>query len=377
MNTDKSQLFVIVAGGTGGHIFPAIATGRAIANIHGNCRIIYLCGTRPLEMELYKNAGIEPLTMSSKHFGNSIAAFVSGLFSTLLNLFRCLILFHIRKPSAVVGFGGYVTGPALLAAYFLRIPRAIHESNAVIGKTNKWLLGVVDLYAVNYLSAASNIKKSQCVIKQVLMPIQNFKHFDKQEALSFFNFSNNRKTLLVIGGSQGAQAMYEQLACIFQKLQSDPISDSWQILWSTGKNNYDWLSNRFPQTQAEQQESGLSVKLVPFISRMDFALCVADAAISRAGASTLAELTTAGIKPLLIPLPTAIYNHQELNAQILASDDSAVCLLQSQLFDTEDAFNTIINYLNTSNEIHSTQKYDCSDAADNFAKEIINLANAR
>lgn len=368
MKTQTSPKILIVAGGTGGHIFPAIATGRAITALRTAAPVSYLCGTRPLECELYAKQNITPLTMVARHFGGGIIAKICGLFALIANIVRCVILLRTMRPAAVVGFGGYVTGPAMIAAWLLRIPRLVHESNAIIGKTNRILLRFVDVCATTYEQTVG-IAHDTPNVRAVGMPIINFPHPNRQESYAHFDLSPARRTLLIVGGSQGAQLMYEKLAKIFQHLRTDTdLAAQWQVLWSAGAGNYEWLSAIF----ANAQQPAIPVKILPFISEMHHALAVADMAVCRAGSSTVAEIIAARILPIFVPLPTAIYNHQFLNAQAAIAHTGGLLMQQAELDEAPTCAQILKDaMIKLPKPCASTTAHQAQNAANAFAQIIL------
>ena len=209
--------------------------------------------------------------------------------------------------------GGYVSGPAVLAAWLLRRPTAIHEANSVPGKTNRLLAPWVSLCAVNFPSTAGRLRARKTL--GVGMPIRRAACMgERGEGARAFGLDPSRRTLLVIGGSQGARFLYETLMESLDALDV-PEHQGLQILWSTGDGNYDALKSRLRGIAL----SHITVRLERFISRMDLALAAADLAVARAGASTIAELVSCGIRALYIPYPHAIYDHQTVNATEVAA----------------------------------------------------------
>lgn len=375
MKDNNLAKIIIVAGGTGGHIFPALATGKTLRRMAPQVEVSFLCGDRPLEIDMYKRADESPFIMPARHFGTGIVSRISGLFALIVNIVRCVCIFRKQQPKVIVGFGGYVSGPAILASKLLGIKTLIHEANAITGKTNLWLSRMVDIFAINFNETRKTLSCKQDKIVVTKMPICNFASPDKQGAYEYFGLNPNKKTLLIIGGSQGAKVMYEHLAAIIQSLSHDSaISSNWQILWSTGQNNYESLTIMFEPKADEGMP--LIIKFLPFISRMDYALAISDCAISRSGASTVAELLTAHIVPLFVPLPTAIYNHQEINARTVCATGFGQVLKQDELGNIDDSTRVIKEFLETqaaADSITIPQEFVCNDAAELLSQEIMKL----
>jgi UDP-N-acetylglucosamine--N-acetylmuramyl-(pentapeptide) pyrophosphoryl-undecaprenol N-acetylglucosamine transferase len=304
---------LIAAGGTGGHIFPAIALGEALREQHPQVRFDYLCGERELERSLYESNGITPIVLPARQMGAGLTGKLRGGMAAAANARRAAALIRREGFDAVVGMGGYVSGPAVLAGWFLRRPTAVHEANSVPGKTNRWLAPWVDLCAVNFPSTVARLRARKTL--RVGMPIRRTACMgERAEGARAFGLDPSRRTLLVIGGSQGARFLYEALVESLDALDV-PEHRGLQILWSTGAGNFDMLQSRLRGIAL----SHISVRLERFISRMDLALAAADLAVARAGASTIAELVSCGIGALYIPYPHAIYDHQTVNAREIAA----------------------------------------------------------
>lgn len=300
---------LIAAGGTGGHIFPAIALGEALAAHHPETRFDYLCGERPLERELYASQGIEPIVFPARQLGTGLVSRAAGLWAAAANTWRAWRLVRSGGYDVVIGMGGYVTGPAVLGAVLARRATAVHESNSVPGKTNLMLAPLVDLSAVHFAATGGRWRARRT--ERVGMPLRaGIFGADRAEAIRHFGLDPARRTLLVIGGSQGARFLYETLMTGLPQLDTPAHADL-QVLWSTGTANLEMLSARLRAAAPRH----ISVRLEPFIHRMDLALAAADLAVARAGASTGAELVSCGITTLFIPYPHAIHDHQTANAR--------------------------------------------------------------
>lgn len=302
-------VIVIAAGGTGGHIFPAIATGREIQELRPEATVIYACGERPLEVDLYRTNGIEPTIFPARQIRPGLMGKVGGVAAAAGNVWAARQWVRNVKADLVVGFGGYVAGPTVLGAKFAGCKTAIHEANSIPGRTNRILGRMMDLTATHFESTLRLLGGKK---KLALgMPIRRLDYdLDRAEARGRLGLDPAIPTLLIMGGSQGAKYLYEAIARDLPRLDS-ALNQPLQILWSTGQNN-------FPDVKAAVEAasfSQLQVHVVPFISDMNSALRAADLAVARAGASAFAELTSFRVFTIYVPFPGAIYDHQTLNAK--------------------------------------------------------------
>jgi UDP-N-acetylglucosamine--N-acetylmuramyl-(pentapeptide) pyrophosphoryl-undecaprenol N-acetylglucosamine transferase len=300
---------VISAGGTGGHIFPGIALGQALQRLAPEVPVHYFCGDRPLEQRLYSTEGIQPeVIRSSALTGNILQKFVA-LARLGWNTVRTLFLLRRLRAGVVVGFGGYTTGPAMAAAVVLRLKTVLHEANAVPGKANRLMGPYASLVTGHFPSSVKSIRNRNTAV--VGMPLRARPNPpNRAEAFEILGLDPGRQTLLVTGGSQGARAL--NLRTLNALRQLDILSNrDFQILWATGQNHHSEIES---QLSADPPQY-LRIVAVPFIERMDCAMRVAGAAVARAGASTVAELLTAGVFPFLVPFPFAVHNHQVLNGR--------------------------------------------------------------
>ncbi|MCX7625494.1 MAG: UDP-N-acetylglucosamine--N-acetylmuramyl-(pentapeptide) pyrophosphoryl-undecaprenol N-acetylglucosamine transferase [Candidatus Sumerlaeaceae bacterium] len=372
MSATNSINIMIAAGGTGGHIIPAIALGRALEKA-APVNIFYVCGNRSVELDLYHREGIQPIVMGVRQLGKALFQRLGGSLAAATvagSLWNFIRRHNIR---AVVGFGGYVSGPAILAGILARRRTLIHEANSVAGRTNRWVAPWVDVVAVNFAAACQQMRAKQCEV--VGMPIRDDVFCgNREEAYRHFGLDPRKRTLLVLGGSQGALYLYRALLQALPHLDVPEFGDL-QILWSTGVANFDELSHRLEENALRW----LSVKLVPFIARMDLALACADAAVSRAGASTCAELSAVGIYTLYIPLPTAIYDHQRRNADELTQAGVGLQLPENEM-SPERTANIIKKLLS---EAPAKREYVAKygqihrDAATKLARRVLDLAFSR
>lgn len=301
-------VIVIAAGGTGGHIFPAIATGREISELAPNSTVVYACGERPLEIELYRKNGVEPVIFPARQIRPGIVGKIRGVMAAAGNVWRGRQWVRSVKADLVVGFGGYVAGPTVLGAKFAGCKTALHEANSIPGRTNRILGPMMDITATHFESTLEHLGGRNKLA--VGMPLRRLDYdLDRGEARKRLGLDPSMQTLLIMGGSQGAKFLYETIAGKLQELDQ-AVAGPVQVLWSTGQNNFDELKKQTDQIPLEN----LKLHLVPFISDMNGALRGADIALARAGASAFAELTSFRIYTVYVPFPGAIYDHQTLNA---------------------------------------------------------------
>jgi UDP-N-acetylglucosamine--N-acetylmuramyl-(pentapeptide) pyrophosphoryl-undecaprenol N-acetylglucosamine transferase len=326
--------FIISGGGTGGHIFPALAIANQLKKNIADAEILFIGANGRMEMTRIPEAGycIEGLDI----FGIRRDLTWSGIKSNLklpFVLFKTMrkaknIMRHF-KPDVVIGVGGYASGPALRTAQTLHIPTIIQEQNSYPGKTNKWLAKKVAKICVAYDGLERFFPKDKIVKtgNPVREEIINFQP-KLEEAYSFFNLDKNKKTVLIIGGSQGARTINQAVLNHIDEIMKTDC----QLLWQTGDLFY--CTNKTKLADLESQ----NIKIAPFIKQMDLAYSVADYIISRAGALAIAELAIVGAPTILIPLPTAAEDHQTANARQLSDVGAAVLLpdkdTKEKLFET-------------------------------------------
>lgn len=314
----SNRRIIISGGGTGGHIFPAIAIANALQTLDPNIEIRFVGALGKMEMERVPAAGypIEGLWISGfqRRLTFQNALFPLKLLSSLLKARRILKQF---KPHVAVGVGGYASGPTLEMATRLGIPTLIQEQNSYAGVTNRLLANKVDRVCVAYDNMERFFPKEKIVftgnpIRQNITDIAG----KREEALQHFGLSPDKKTVVIVGGSLGARTLNNAMEDSF-----DPIANHQdvQFLWQAGKLYHE----EFAQKQVSQLPN---VHLVQFIDRMDLAYAAADVILSRAGAATISELSLVKKPAILVPSPNVAEDHQTKNAQALVDKDAALLL---------------------------------------------------
>jgi UDP-N-acetylglucosamine--N-acetylmuramyl-(pentapeptide) pyrophosphoryl-undecaprenol N-acetylglucosamine transferase len=309
---------IISGGGTGGHIFPAVAIADKIMEHNPNAEILFIGAEGKMEMEKVPAAGyaIEGLPIRGFQRKFTWSNFLLP-FKILTSMWKARKIIKKFKPDVVVGVGGYASGPTLQMATMLRIPTVIQEQNGFAGKTNKILGKKVNKVCVAYENMEQFFPKEKIVftgnpVRKNIVDIEG----KRQEAFAFFNLDAQKKTLLVVGGSLGARTFNNCLVGKIKIFQQENI----QLIWQCGKTDYSSL------IEATRNIDMTGIVLTDFISRMDFAYAVADAIVSRAGAIAVSELSIIGKPMILIPSPNVAEDHQTKNAMALVSKNAALMI---------------------------------------------------
>jgi UDP-N-acetylglucosamine--N-acetylmuramyl-(pentapeptide) pyrophosphoryl-undecaprenol N-acetylglucosamine transferase len=315
------QLKIIISGGgTGGHIFPAIAIARAVEQMRPGTEILFVGAIGRMEMEKVPAAGykIEGLEIAGISRSNMLKNLSLPL-KVLKSVNKAKDIITKFNPDVIVGVGGYASGPTLWAGKKKGIPLLIQEQNSYAGITNKMLSKYVRKICVAYPGMEKFFPKEKIVItgNPVRQDITDLKA-KRAEAIKFFNLQNNKFTLLIIGGSLGARTINESIKGALDVFAQNNI----QLVWQTGKLYY-------PQAQ-EMQKKYPNIKVYDFISKMDYAYAAANAVVSRAGAISLSELCIAGMPCILVPSPNVAEDHQTKNAMQLASQNAAIVIKDTE-----------------------------------------------
>ena len=359
----KSPRLIVSGGGTGGHIFPAIAIADAFKRRHPDAEILFVGAKGRMEMERVPKAGypIEGLWISGFKRELSIdnLSFPFKLISSLINAKKILKRF---KPDVVVGVGGYASGPIMRKATSLKIPVVIQEQNSFPGVTNKIVAPKAAKICVAYENMDKWFPKDKIVLtgnplRNNVVSIEG-KH---EEGAKFFGLDPQKPIILLVGGSQGALGINKGISA---KLSMFKDVD-YQMIWQTGKSYVE-------QAHKEVDELGLSERVKPtvFIDRMDLAYASADVVISRAGAMSISELSLVGKAVVFVPLPTAAEDHQTKNAMSLVEKDAAIIVKNNET--QEKLIPTVFELLKNEEKICKMQENIAKFARPNAAEDIVN-----
>jgi len=311
--------FILSGGGTGGHIYPAIAIANELKLQFPDAEFLFVGAKDKMEMQKVPQAGYEikglwiaglqrKLTLQNLMFPLKLA-------SSLLESKRIIKKF---KPNVVIGTGGFASGPLLQAAGSAGIPTVVQEQNSFPGITNKLLSKKANAICVAYQNLERFFPKEKIVltgnpVRQDLIDIES----KREEAIAFYNLDPNKKTLLVLGGSLGARRINQ----LIEKELQNFLSQDVQVIWQCGKLYF----------EEYKKYNQPNVKVVDFIERMDFVYAASDVIISRAGASSVSELCIVGKPVIFIPSPNVAEDHQTKNAQAIVDAKGAILLKESEL----------------------------------------------
>lgn len=361
---------IISGGGTGGHIYPAIAIAQAIQKIEPEAEILFVGAEGRMEMEKVPEAGYKIIGLRIAGLQRRLTLKnLSFPFKLAGSLIKARKIVSDFKPDVAVGVGGYASGPLLRAAAWKNVPVVIQEQNSYPGITNKLLGKAASAICVAYDGMEKFFPSSK--IKHTGNPVRSgFDGLDalRDEAIEFFGLGRSKRTILAIGGSLGARTINESLAAMLDQFPGDGDT---QLIWQTGKNGVS-----ISEAALKGDES---VKALPFISRMDLAYAAADVIISRAGAMSISELCLVGKPVILIPSPNVAEDHQTKNAMALVDKGAAILVKDNE---AKKELRTVLQDL-IANETKqkelsaSIKKMALPDASDTIAREVLSQMRKR
>lgn len=348
----KKYTYFITGGGTGGHIYPAIAVCDALRSDAETKEIYYVGNPKNLEFDIaqksgYKFLGVNVSGMPRKIGLTSIFGLIGWFFQLQLAILKALYYIKKYKPDAVLGTGGYVSAPALFAAGLAGVPFMIHDCDAQPGIVSKYIAPNAKCVSLAFECSQKCLKSQNINING--NPIrEEFKNLTKEEARKNLDLEN-KLTLCIMGGSQGAKSINDAAVDVLQKLSKEY---NLQIIFQTGKKNFDEVFAKLKEVYPEfAQDKNLIAK--PYFDNMVEVLKASDIAVSRAGSLSLSELCASGIASILIPYPHAAADHQRKNAQFMVEKRAALYLEDAdttkdtlliaieQLLDNPEKLNTI------------------------------------
>lgn len=358
-----NKRIIISGGGTGGHIFPAIAIANAVKKRWNNSEILFVGAEDRMEMERVPAAGYKIIGLPVAGFNRkNILKNISVVFKLFRSLKKARGIIESFMPDIAIGVGGYASGPVLKAAAAKGVPTLIQEQNSYAGVTNKMLATKAITICVAYEGMDKFFPKDKIVLtgnpcRQDLVVSEE----NRSEGYKHFKLDSQKRTILMVGGSLGAATLNKSIVNAFTKINA---MEDVQILWQCGKYYFNKLSN----LQNKGEIPG-NIFLTDFISRMDYAYSVADLVISRAGAGSISEFSILGKPVILVPSPNVAEDHQTMNAKALVEKDAAVMV--SDNIANDILFDVALSLVKNDRELNSLSENILKLAQHDSAERIV------
>lgn len=361
---------IISGGGTGGHIFPAIAIANALKKLQSDIEILFVGALGKMEMEKVPAAGYKIIGLNVAGLNRSnMLKNLSFPFKLIGSLLQSLKIIKNFKPNVVVGVGGFASGPVMYAAGVKGIPTVIQEQNSYAGITNKLLGKRAKKICVAYdnmdrFFPADRIIRTGNPVRQDILDLNG----KRDAGMKTFNLDPSKQTLLIIGGSLGARSINLAVKAHIQQFVDADI----QVVWQTGKLFIEEAKAAIVESKAD------NIFVSDFIYTMDQAYAVADVVISRAGASSISELCIVGKPAVLVPFPFAAEDHQTKNAMALVDHEAGILVPDGQALEKacDEALQLLKNKERRDKLSTNIQKLALPNADETIAKEILKLAKA-
>jgi len=364
-NVENKYKFLFAGGGTGGHLFPAVAVAEQIREMKPDADILFIGTKDRIEGKVVPKLGFKFRSIWIKGFSRKIN-FENLMFPLKLfvSLIQSLIINISFKPKVAIGSGGYVAGPAIWAASVIGAKVILIEQNSYPGITTRLLERYANEVHLSFQESKKYLRREK--IQHITgNPVrENLGRMEKTEALRNFGLSGEKKTLLVLGGSLGAKSINEAMLESIKILEENNV----QVIWQTGKNYFE----QFKSMNSDK------VKIYDFIEDMNSAYSACDLLLARAGATTIAELLNLGIPAILVPSPNVAENHQYYNAKSLSDNEAAILIEDKEL--KKDLAKSVLNSLNSESKLSDLKKKALQlakpDAAKVIAQNAIKFAEA-
>ena len=361
---------LMAGGGTGGHLYPAIAVAQELAGRPKGPDILFVVGRKGMEREIVAQYGFKLVRISAKGMPRKAGIRLVGFAAaTFVSLFEVLALLLRWRPDVILGTGGYVSGPVLTLGWLLRIPCVVQEQNSVPGLTNRFLsrfaneVHLTFAESRKYFKRKDNLKLTGNPVRRELLKC------DRDSAVQKLGLNSERMTVLVMGGSTGAHSI--NLAAIGALNKLFHRKDL-QFILQTGKQDFEWV-------RQSVEPFGDRIVVMPYIVSVGEVYCCADLMVCRAGAMTISEVAACGIPAIFVPYPYAIYDHQVQNARNLVDRGAAEMILDREL--NADILAATIGRL-TSDESRlkrmsiSARSFARLDTAERIAKSLVDIGQS-
>jgi len=370
---------IISGGGTGGHIFPAISIANAIKELRPEADILFVGAEGRMEMQRVPDAGYRIIGLPVAGFDRkNLLKNIPVLIKLFKSQWKAKKIIKDFKPQVAVGVGGYASGPTLKTASMMGIPILIQEQNSFAGVTNKLLAKSASKICVAYEGMGNFFPADKIILtgNPVRQNLLN-KNIKREDAAKSFNFSGEKKTLLILGGSLGARTINQTLMAALKEIKAN---EDIQFIWQTGKIYIDQVCETIKQETGKevishQVESIPNLYVTDFIKNMDEAYAAADLVISRAGAGSISEFCLLGKPVILVPSPNVAEDHQTKNALSLATKDAAIYIKDADAMKKliPAALETIRDDKQLKMLSDNVLKLALPDSANIIAKEVLKL----
>lgn len=364
----KNLRIIIAGGGTGGHIFPAVAIGHALKKMHPDTQLLFVGAKGKMEMEKVPLEGFEIIGLDIAGFNRSnILKNLSLPFKLLKSIIDSKRIVRNFKPNVVVGVGGYASFPILNAAQGYNIPTLIQEQNSFAGKSNKILGKKATAICVGYEHMEQFFPKEKLIMTG--NPVRKniaYSNISREEGQVWLDMNPSLHTILIVGGSLGAKSINEMIDEQLENILESNV----QLIWQTGKLYY--------KKALERTKNNKAVKVFEFIREMDYAYAASDIVISRAGALAIAELCIVAKPVIFVPYPFAAEDHQTSNAMALVEHNAAEMVKDADVkTDLVIKLKSLIQDSLAQNVmIKNLRAMAIKDADDRIANKIIEIAKA-
>jgi len=367
---------LIVAGGTGGHIYPAVALLDYLKKLNKSCFICWIGGRKRLDREIVQKKGIEFREIKAQPLPRSFhlkwMSFILNMFISFIQSLKIILTF---KPEVVVGMGSFQSYPVVVSAWLLGIPTVICEQNVYLSLTNKMLLPLASKIALSFPYTENYVpvwaKKKVVVTGNPVR--EEIITTSKRLAVKKLGLKEEKFTLLFLGGSQGAHYLNKVTVETLYLFENERIGEKIQFILLTGERDYSWVRENLKKIKIEG-------KIFPYLEEIFYAYAASDLVISRSGATTLAEIIARGLPCILIPYPFATCNHQLKNALILKKEGGAKVIIQEKLnpVTLKKAIEEIIEDKQIKERMQKIkEKWKISKATKNLTDLIIQLVGNR
>ena len=363
---------IIAAAGTGGHINPGIAIANKIKEKEKNSEVIFIGTDRGLENDLVPRAGYELKRIDAHGIERKLnIQNFKNLYATFKSIGEAKEILTRFKPDVVIGMGGYICVPVVIAAKKLNIPVVLHESNAFPGIAVRLFRNKADKILVGFEDAKKRLENKENVVvtgNPIRIKKLELKKEEKAKILESVGLKSDKPVVLAFGGSQGAQSINRSLLEIIVNKKNK----NYQIIWAAGPNQYEDIKIKLKEVNMDIDNLE-NVKILPYIYNMEEMMNACDLVVSRSGAMTITEISVVGKPAIFIPFPFATENHQEYNAKVLENVGAAKIILNKDL-NSESLEKTISKIVGNKKELEqmgkNTSKVARKNVEDTIYKEI-------